>query len=149
MNNRRASRGLVKGLAGMDLSWQNWSRAKLSNTDLSKTSFVGADLSYADLSFANLKEADLSGAVLTGADLSGAFLHGANLTNANMTKVKFGYTTDMTSTNLDGADMTNSIHVTETDVDFSYAKYTPRTKLPFLPELAHAVAKRRQMILIK
>jgi hypothetical protein len=77
----------------------------------------GADLTGKDLSGADLRGASLRGAYLIGADLSGADLNAADLTGA-----------DLRGADLRGADLTESIFLTQSQLDA--AKGDPDTRLP-------------------
>lgn len=66
-------------LADANLSFADFSWARLSRTDLK-----GANLWRANFSFATLRLADLTGASLVGADLSDAVLWDVDLQNANL-----------------------------------------------------------------
>lgn len=82
----------------------------------------GADLIGRDLRGADLRGANLRGAYLIGADLSGADLRLADLIGA-----------DFRGADLSGADLTDSIFLTQSQLDA--AKGDPDTRLP--PSLSH------------
>ena len=101
--------------------------AILRQADLTGASLVSAYLNGADLTNANLSYADMSEAILyntnlEGADLTGVKLDGADLENANlrnailhwvdMREVKF-----LSSANLTGADLSNTIMPEEKEKD--------------------------------
>ena len=93
------------GVAGEDLSGQDFRNADLAGQDLAETKFRDADLSGADLGEANLSGADLDGANLSGANLSGAnldhaSLHRANLSGANLSGARLE-NADLSGANLD------------------------------------------------
>lgn len=94
----------------------NLSFAKLRRADLD-----GADLRDADLRRANLGGADLSGADLRGADLRGADLRGSDLKAA-----------DLRGVDLRNADLSESIHLTQRQVDS--ARGDKGTKIPLYPD---------------
>ena len=105
----------------------NFHNAILRQADLTSASLVSANLNGADLTNANLSYADMSEAILyntnlEGADLTGVKLDGADLENANlrnailhwvdMREVKF-----LSSANLTGADLSNTIMPEEKEKD--------------------------------
>ncbi len=92
-----------------------------AGTGLRQADLRGADLTGKDLSGADLRGASLRGAYLVGADLSGADLTAADLTGA-----------DLRGADLSGADLTESIFLTQSQLDA--AKGDPGTRLP--PSLA-------------
>lgn len=82
-----------------------------------KRNHRGADLMGARLAGADLRGASLRGALLVAADLSGADLRGADLIGA-----------DLRDADLSGADLTDSIFVTQAQLNA--ARGTAATRLP-------------------
>jgi len=95
-------------LNGANLSFADFTNAKLMLADLCEvsmieTKLVGANLAGAVMNEACLQKADFTDALLIGVDLSGADLEDANFTAANLGGVNF------TGANLQGANFSEAI----------------------------------------
>jgi len=106
-------------LNGANLSFADFTNAKLMlahmcEVSMVETKLVGANLAGALMNEACLQKADFTDALLIGADLSGADLEDANFTAANLGGVNF------TGANLRGVNFSDAIVIgadfTDTDV---------------------------------
>ncbi len=83
-------------------------RISLDNAFLSHKEICGAYFNHASLRGANLAETDLRGSDFSNSDFSGAILDKTDLSLALLSGVKFKKETDLRTTNLTGADLTNT-----------------------------------------
>ena len=101
-----------RDLARVNLHWAN-----LEGANLGEANLAGATLIRANLAEANLERANLAGANLGGATLVRALLERANLER-----------TDLGEANLAGANLTDTIYLTQGQVDSAWGN--AKTKLP-------------------
>ncbi|AEH08748.1 pentapeptide repeat protein [Candidatus Protofrankia datiscae] len=109
-------------LAGLDFTGARLDRVDLSGANLIGAQLHGADLIGADLSGAKLNGGDFTGARLTGVDLTGADLANTRLAGADLTGA------DLTSAYLVGVNLTDTVGLTQTQVDA--ARGNVNTRLP-------------------
>jgi uncharacterized protein YjbI with pentapeptide repeats len=119
-------------LAHANLAHANLEFAHLERANLTGASLMCANLTYAGLMRANLRDANLAEADMTRVQLYGAGLIETNLFIANLTDAdlrKANLTgADLTNANLTGADLSDSLGVTQEQLDSALGDAT--TKLP-------------------